>query len=609
MARKWKILALSPYEGMRGLIETVAQDRDDIDVVCRVSDLCHITDPDMIAKEAKKMQISDYDAILSRGGTAQKIASVASVPVVEVSVSAFDLLRIIQLTKDYVGKPAVVGFKSLTASANMLCQLLQYETGIFTIESQKDLPELLEHLKHEGYGLVIGDTVTVPMANQAGLEAVLLTSGKESVLAALDETVAMVSALAAERRRRVFAEAVLNSAETQVAVFTPGGELVYSTHTEDELAQLHRIMMRNLELTSQRHKVRLVKKTVDGVQIINGVQNIIDGKPYVVYFSAAKHNWKLEEGNGVQIRNKAAPLPEGFSVYSDSSAVMRQVVTTAQEYSKTLLPVLLIGEVGVGKETMASAIHASGAYRDNPFVTIDCNLMTPRRWNSLFEGERSILLEENLTIHFMSIHTLNNDLAQSLMSFISNTSVHRRNRLIFSYSSEAEENVDNNKLCRFLKNQLGALTLVLPPLRSRRAGIPGLASLRLSELAASGTKQIAGFAPGALEPLQGFSWIHNVDQFHRVMHELYIIADSPYITEKEVHMILAKEDGAWVTSADESFDYNRTLTEMEYSILIRVLREENMNQSKAASRLGIGRSTLWRKLGRPPESSATSRSL
>ena len=95
-----------------------------------------------------------------------------------------------------------------------------------------------------------------------------------------------------------------------------------------------------------------------------------------------------------------------------------------------------------------------------------------------------------------------------------------------------------------------------------------------------------------------FPWPHNLSQFKRILQDLVTMSTRTTITAEDVKKIFALENSSPIAisslSAPVRFDLNRTLDEMEKEIIFKVLDECNGNQTYAAKRLGISRSTLWR---------------
>ena len=107
MDKKTKILGIAPYEGMKALMMRLAGQRDDIDLTVYVGDL------EAGAEIASRHTFQDYDVILSRGGTAEMISSISPIPVVEIQLSVYDILRAMKLAEN-VGYGKVYGLAAST---------------------------------------------------------------------------------------------------------------------------------------------------------------------------------------------------------------------------------------------------------------------------------------------------------------------------------------------------------------------------------------------------------------------------------------------------------------------------------------------------------------
>ena len=123
---KIKVLGIAPYEAMKTIMEKLARKRPQMDLDVYVGDLKKGVDI------AQKYTQANYDVIISRGGTAEMIGKVTHIPVIEISLSVYDILRAMKLAENYSDKYAVVGFPGITGSAHLLCDLLQYKLDIVT---------------------------------------------------------------------------------------------------------------------------------------------------------------------------------------------------------------------------------------------------------------------------------------------------------------------------------------------------------------------------------------------------------------------------------------------------------------------------------------------
>ncbi|MDR1377235.1 MAG: PrpR N-terminal domain-containing protein, partial [Synergistaceae bacterium] len=181
---KIKILGIAPYAGMKELMQDIVARRNDIDLEVFVGDLSNGVD---IVLER---QNQGFSTIVSRGGTAEMIKRATDIPVSEVFLSVYDVLRAIRLAQNYNGKFAIVGFPSITRCSHILCDILQYDTiDIVTINGQEDIKVCLETLKKQGYSIVVSDMTTTIQAKLVGINGILITSGGESIEAAFDHAV------------------------------------------------------------------------------------------------------------------------------------------------------------------------------------------------------------------------------------------------------------------------------------------------------------------------------------------------------------------------------------------------------------------------------------
>ena len=139
--QKTKILAVAPYEGMADILTDIAQSRDDIALTVQTGDL--FTGRDIAMQLAHK----NYDVIISRGGTAELIQSAVELPVIDISISVYDILLSIKLAESYNGKFVIAGFPGITANAHLLCDLSSSEDfeHVAWQDYEEDLEEMAQH--------------------------------------------------------------------------------------------------------------------------------------------------------------------------------------------------------------------------------------------------------------------------------------------------------------------------------------------------------------------------------------------------------------------------------------------------------------------------------
>jgi DNA-binding NtrC family response regulator len=315
------------------------------------------------------------------------------------------------------------------------------------------------------------------------------------------------------------------------------------------------------------------------------------------------------------------------------SAKVRQVLHLIQRLGNTRSPVLILGETGTGKEVVARAIHAvSGA---GPFVPIDCSaLVGPLMESELFghrrgaftgaSGSKTGLIEtaNGGTALFDEIGEIPLDLQAKLLRLIQEKeyrpvgSVERRKadfRVIAATNRDLAKEVERGSFRRDLYYRLNVITLRLPPLRERKEDVPLLVDHFLAQ---SGGNHVV--TRECLDAMLAYDWPGNVRELENCIQRMVAVNSGPLLHTADLPSSLqnhlAARKSAWPSmvaaagqassaepamrgAAEDSFAAPiPSLTEMEKSAILRALEFTKGDRVMAAHLLGIGRTTLYRKL-------------
>ncbi len=287
-------------------------------------------------------------------------------------------------------------------------------------------------------------------------------------------------------------------------------------------------------------------------------------------------------------------------IWFDQSAAIEEIIAQIHKYGQSMSPVIIIGEVGTGKNIVANELYKTcflnkdHFIRQKPLMIIDCILMTSKKWKWILEHSNSPFMEIGHIIYIKNVEVLSVSFIKQMHEYFKDGAVYSHNKIIFSYSCRNSDD-EPDEICRLFANNLGCLKLQLPTLRSRKESIPNLIRLCRHEMNETPEKARIDFEAEAVELMRDFYWEDNLEQLKRVVEELALNAMGSCITKAEVAATLKKESQRPQRSIS-SINMNQTLDDIMKDIILLVLQEENMNQSKAAKRLGIGRSTMWRKL-------------
>ena len=298
--------------------------------------------------------------------------------------------------------------------------------------------------------------------------------------------------------------------------------------------------------------------------------------------------------NGVRYIDRGQALEQFYSSFYGLTNPLGIHTPYLEQMNQTGAPVMLLGEDGTGKEEMAAFLYCQSRFQNKPMAIIDCSRITDRGWQFLTEHSNSPFSDTDTTIYIREIEFLSDRQFKELFSIIRDLNLHIRNHMIFSCTTREGEEINKNS--QLLMNHFNCLSLTLPPLRANKEEIPDLANVYISNLNMQLAREIIGLEPEGASLLKEYGWPGNYNQFRRIMTELFAITDSSYIKSASVSKLLMREQPPSLAKEPVAFDLNRTLEEINLDIARRVLAEEKGNQSRAAKRLGIGRTTLWRML-------------
>ncbi|RRJ65070.1 sigma-54-dependent Fis family transcriptional regulator [Paenibacillus oralis] len=589
-----KVLAIAPYEGLKEMILGLAEGQD-MELRVETGDL------QQGLKYAEEAASSGTDIIISRGGTAKLIQSRVAIPVVEIEVSGYDMLRVLTLAKGYPGKVAIVGFAQVVAGAAAVCEVLDMKISSYTVQDESGVGQVLQELREQGYQIIVGDVITVKEAEKLGLIGFLLTSGKESVLRSFQQARKWHALFEACKREYGMAYQVLQAEQAGVAVYDREQRQVFGNPyfnrqiapfmDSEKIGRIVREILTEGTFHTMLEQAERIWR-VSGYPLPGP-----DGPLAVLRIASGKSRDEL------RLRGASlVPAEAGFraaqvagNIVSHNSN-MRHALDKAQSYRDQQLSVWISGEKGTGKELLAQFIHFGGERGLRPFLKIECGLASQDLWDMLLNEERNEELFGSLgrgTVFLRDIDGLGEAEQKGLADYLDKHTP--AFQWIVSSREDILERTESGGFSAELYYRLAEVTLPLPSLRERKEDIEGLSLLYINEYNAKYGKQVAGLRDEAREALERFEWRGNIHQLRQVIEEAVLLAKGLYIEQGEISEVLSTRRMR-TEYGKPDFDLSGTLEEIEQRIIQQVLMEEGMNQVKTAERLGISRTTLWRKI-------------
>lgn len=354
----------------------------------------------------------------------------------------------------------------------------------------------------------------------------------------------------------------------------------------------------------------------DGVQAIkNGAFDYItkgdDNNKIIPLLSRAVEQTKMRRRlSGL---NVSVGADHDFDGIVGKSRAMQNAVALARRVAVTDTSVLLTGETGTGKEVFAHAIHHASLRNDKPFVAINCSAFSKELLESELFGykagaftgalkEKRGLLEEadGGTIFLDEIGDMAIDLQAKLLRVLESgeflkvgetkpTTVDMR--LIAATNCNLERAIEDGTFRKDLFYRLSVFQIVLPSLSERLADIDDYVDHFVRIFSSKMGRQVDRIEPRYIELLKKHTWSGNVRELRNVVERSMIMVDGPSLRAEDLPVTLQH-------SGDDKIDEKAamSLRAIEKQHIIKVLGYTSGNKTEAAHTLGIGVTTLYRKL-------------
>ncbi|MHB8529349.1 MAG: sigma-54-dependent transcriptional regulator [Caulobacteraceae bacterium] len=333
----------------------------------------------------------------------------------------------------------------------------------------------------------------------------------------------------------------------------------------------------------------------------------------------------------------------GRTTFDDLTGVsgpMQMVRRLGERAAKSSIPVLITGESGVGKELIARAVHGSSERAGRPFVAVNCGAIPTNLVESILFGHEkgsftgaherhlgkfqeanggTLFLDEVGELPLdMQVKLLRALLEGEIVPVGSKRPVKIDLRLLSATNRDLAAAVAQGLFREDLFYRLNVFPIEAPALRARREDIPALVEVFVRRFNLEEGKRVVGASADTLACLTAFDWPGNVRQLENAVYRAVILADAPYLqphdfpaisgvkapppageaheTEAVAPEVLANASNDSPVRVLDGRGHLRTLEEIERDLIQLAIEIYAGHMSEVARRLGIGRSTLYRKV-------------
>ena len=353
----------------------------------------------------------------------------------------------------------------------------------------------------------------------------------------------------------------------------------------------------------------------------------------------------LDVGNLVGEVKRLKKTATGGLSFDDligNASSMRSVVAMGERGARANIPILITGESGVGKEVIARAIQGASERSDKPFITVNCGAISESLVESILFGHEKGSFTGANSKHlgkFQEAHTgtlfldevgeLPLEMQVKLLRVLqegevdpigSKRTVPVDVRIISATNRDLAEAVKDGTFREDLYYRLNVFPIAVPPLRERREDISALVEHFIRRINANERMSVTGASADTLELLKAHDWKGNVRQLENTIFRAMILSDGHMLRPQDFPQISgltpglepapserdplaalseALPEAQEIDSAVSVMDRDghlRTLEQIERDLIEFAIQNYSGHMSEVARRLGIGRSTLYRKV-------------
>lgn len=621
-----RIVFISPYSDLSSLAQSVAAE---MGMTVEFYDGWM----DQAVKVVKNLKGPAIDIIVSRGGTAEFLSSNFDIPVIRANMGAYDIIECLNEAKRYSTNIAITVFNEPLIGKKLLEAAFNVSITEVIFRSLPDLKEKIAALALSGEYCVLGGGPSVSYAAEYGLPSAFLRTSRATIETAFLQAEQIANLRREETRKRYRLQAILDAAYEGIIAVDDQGIVELYNKAAERIFAIDSMQVLGKPIANCIPNTRLDKILLQGQLEVDEIQNVGDVRIVtnrvpiqneqeilgaVATFQELSKVVKAEQKIRKEITEKNRFRAKfHFSDIVGSSRIMMQKKDIARNIAQSDLTVLIYGPSGTGKELFAQSIHNASNRANAPFVGVNCGALPPSLLESelfgyeegAFTGARRkgkyglFELAHNGTIFLDEIDSLPIEMQGRLLRVLQEREVLRVGgetiipvdvRVIAATNQPPEELLQQKKIREDLFYRLNVLYLELPALAKHCEDIPQLCEHFVTDP----LKRYDALMDELLPYFMRYNWPGNVRELYNVVQRVTFFAASYKQGQdiKEFLEIVAprvlsavnldKNDGCRLRSKVQS---------TEDKLILKALKEQGTLE-KTAAYLGIGRSTLTRKL-------------
>ena len=627
-----EIVVIAPFNSMAEITREVVENKrwENIDVV--EGDLRNVDNLAQMAIDG------GAKILISRGGLYERVKENFEIPVVEVKVTAYDLIESFYEVKQAVNddKVAVIGYANVISGARIIAGIMGFKATCFEIKSRDDIVPEVDRQIAKGIRVFIGDgNVGRVIETKNNCRFVFVRSGQQAMQNALQQAQEILCASMQEKERAQQFSTIIDFVHDGIIAVNSQGNITVFNNAAEKLTGINKLDALGKFFSDIIPQTRLLsildsdRAEIGDVQTLgnktvvatNQVPVVVDGeiRGAVATYQDITEVQKVEQKIRIRMAEKGFVAQYTFSDIVHTSNEIKECINNAKKFSNYDISVLVCGPSGVGKELFAQGIHNDSKRKRSPFVAINCAALP----ETLIESELFGYVEGSFsgankkgkpgvfemahggTIFLDEISELPLLLQGRLLRVLQEKQVMRLGdskvipvdvRIICASNRDLRHLVRKNQFRRDLYYRIATLNLFVPPLNNRKNDIELLSKYFVKQFGKRYRNTTMFISDEAIEYLRNYTFMGNVRELQGMIERAVVLSEDKYIKTIDLVATPKEEDWEAESEAQPAFHRGQTLKDLEETYIDYVYNKTQGSLKESSEILGIGRSTLWRRV-------------
>ena len=590
----------------------------------------------------RRMEEEGVEVIISRRGTASLLRENLHIPVLSFPESSLAVLISVREAAHKGRRVFLPSFRNQRKELQVVGELLgvEFVQGVYT--DSASLRQLVYKAAQDGFDVVVGGLATMRYAAEFGILSCELISSEEEVAETIENAESVAQAQRDQKQAAQKYQTIVDAASDGIIAVDPGGNVTTINRTARQLLKIPEDVPATMPVSQLIPRSALSRIFQDKKPVRDKVVSIRDemfvfhhipvllGEELIGVVSSFKEASHLIRSENTVRRTLAKGFVAKYVIDDliHGHPAMVKVAEQCREFARTDSCILISGETGTGKEIIAQSIHNLSRRKAQPFVSVHCAALPEQLLESeLFGHEEGAFtgskkggkpglfeLAHQGTIFLDEIDSTSLNVQLRLLRVLQENEVMRVGaeqkvpvdvRVIAAAGRDLWEAVQEGAFRKDLFFRLNVLPICVPPLWARKEDIPELLRHFLAHYASKYGVGAPVLPSGYVQKLMEYPWPGNVRQLRHFAEQLLLNCcfhsdeDTLGGLLENLNRIAEKKESpprgaSAIRPTDTSLQISRQSVDAEK--IRAALERVRYNKSKAAEILGVGRTTLWRKM-------------